>query len=758
MVASEPRKTESGHAFLLRTGAAGLYWRRGEVLYVWSREAPPAAPGSVVRVIGFLGRPRDPGNPGEFNFPLYLATRGVRYTVSAKAVTSAEAMEGAVGRLAVGRSAAGRFAAVCRRARDALMARVAASLPPEQTALFAGLVFGDTSRIPEDVVRDFRRSGVFHILAVSGSNVAFVAGGFWMVARFLLRLVGWHGRRADRIIWPATAAVLPAYAIMAGLDPSVLRATLMAEAGLVYLWLGRRREVSGPLCLAALVMLSRRPLAILDVGFQLSYAATVGILTTYPLLWRAAGPRLDRLSLPRHLRAPLTTALQVALVSLAAQAAVTPILAGHFGEVSVIGLAANALIVPCSGLALATGLAAGLAGLGGAPGGVVAAPLFLVTSLLLRVTTGSARFLAGAPLASVITGVPSPAFVAAYYLGLAWVVRGARAGRGRARLLRLVVLVLVLSAGGLAVKAWPAPPVVEVTFLDVGQGDAAHILLPEGRSILVDGGPAGAGRRVVAPYLRHRGVSRLDIIFASHLHDDHIGGLVELLADPAFTVGELVVARGALTGERTPLAAALLEAAARRGLTVREVSAGVRLLCGGGLVSLAVLAPPAPGSVGPGADPAEHPGVGATRSSRENNASLVLRLTFDRAAFLLSGDIEREGEQALLAAAAPLESTVLKVTHHGSGYGTGAAFLGAVSPAFAVISVGVNSFGHPSPETEARLDAFGVTCFSTRDDGAVTFRVGASRIAAKTFRSRRHLSGGLDGAGPEPRNRAEPGD
>lgn len=754
-VASEPRPTGTGYSFFLRATEAGRYWRAGETVYVKVRRPeatgplgtvagpaePPVDPGDWVLAQGFLERPRPPGNPGEFDFGRYLATFGVRYTLAAR---GEPAPLGPAGTFLTG------LAALCRGARDRLTGSLAAGLPPDRASLLGGLLFGDTSRLPEEIARDFRRSGVFHILAVSGSNVAFVAGGFWFAARPLLSLAGRRGARAERVLRPATALVLAAYAVMAGLGPSVSRATLMAEAGLAYLWLGRRRDVTGPLCLAALLMLSRRPLLILDVGFQLSFAATLGLLFVYPPLRdkvKGMGPLFD-----------------AALVSVAAQSAVVPILAWHFGEVSLAGLLANAVVVPLSGLAVTTGLAAGILGLAGLPGRVASVPVFAATSLLLKGTTAAAHLFSRVPAASVIVGSPPPWIAAAYYLALAWVVAGAREGRATRRLTVVALGGLMLAAGALAGRAVsPAAPRVssaEVTFLDVGQGDAIFVSLPGGRSLLIDGGPAGAGERVLGPFLRHRGEGRLDAVVVSHFHDDHLGGLSELLADPSIGVGEVVLASGHPTGEElSPSASAFFASVAARKIPVRTVAAGDGLKLRSGAIVLAVLGPSRP-AVG-----ADTPGLSPT--SRENNSSLVLRVTVGPAAFLLPGDLERDGEEALLAGGAfgvgrnGLPCAVLKVAHHGSPYATGASFLAAVRPAVAVISVGPNSFGHPSPDTEARLRQAGATIFRTDADGAVIFRVTGQTLTGRGFGSGRRvrlaLAGGREEQGESRRAENQPG-
>lgn len=758
-VVSDPRPTETGYRFFLRARAAGRYWRKGEMLYVGvldaagdaaasaeaageapgeapgtdvPGEAPPVAAGDLVRVTGFLSRPRPPGNPGEFDFPRYLATRGARYSMTVQG-----------GPLLEGRPRTGGLASLCRQARDGLLRAMDEALPPEQASLLGGLLFGDTSRLPEDTARDFRRSGVYHILAVSGSNVAFIAGGFWMVGRPLLRLTGMSGSAAERRLWPATAVVLVAYAVMSGLGASVTRATVMAEAGLVYLWLGRRRDVWGPICLAVLVMTARQPLIILDVGFQLSFAATLGILGLYPPLSRWAErswlPGLLA-RLPGRFGGPVTVVARAALVSLAAQAAVSPVLITHFGEFSLAGLLANIVVVPLSGAAVTLGLAAAIAALLGPVGHLVAGPLFGVTSIILRATAGVAHLLAGVPFASVIVGSPPLWFSVVYYASGLWILRGTATGRAWRRLLLVLLMAATFLVGGLtagAVAAAGGWEAAEVTFLDVGQGDAVFIRLPDGYTILVDGGPAGAGDRILCPYLRHQGIARVDTVIVSHIHDDHVGGLAELLADRGLAVGEVVLARGA--GQSSP-AAAFLEAAALRRIPVREVAAGDRLAAPDGRVWVEVLWPWA-------ADPISRasPATDDETSARENDRSLVLRLQAGGVTILLPGDLESTGEKTLLAGRQPplsqsdLGSLVLKVAHHGSAYATGPAFLSSVRPALAVVSVGRNVFGHPSPETLARLAASGAAILTTKTDGAVTLTLRGGRAGVTSFRSGRNL-------------------
>jgi competence protein ComEC len=285
---------------------------------------------------------------------------------------------------------------------------------------------------------------------------------------------------------------------------------------------------------------------------------------------------------------------------------------------------------------------------------------------------------------------------------------------------------LLIWVTGASLWPWvkPGERILRVTFLDVGQGDAALVELPDGRRLLIDGGGGGGprldvGERVVAPFLWNRAIRVLDVVALSHADPDHAGGLGAILRH--FTVKEFWG-----NGVWDAGGGELLRLLDQRGLLRRELRRGDRIWLGP--VPVTVLHPPAEllrGSL-----------RGA--ASDENNNSLVLRLDWGLASILFTGDLEQEGEASLLGSAEPLRHLVLKVGHHGSRYSTTERFLAAGQPNVAVISVGArNPFRHPAPEVLSRLEAAGIRTFRTDRDGAVLLESDGQHLSLTGWASRR---------------------
>ncbi len=450
---------------------------------------PSLAAGQRISVEARLDRPVGFRNPGTFDYAGRLLRHGITVVgaVRAERITTLD----------------DRDPAWPTRVKRQAVAAMRATLPPTSAALLAGLLLGERTELPPDVDAAFRRAGVYHVLAVSGFNVALVATTVWA----LLALA----RAPRRVAALGALLVVVGFAAVVGPQPSVLRATLMAVLVLLALLLERDAAVLNSLALAAIVILALRPIDLHDPGFQLSFAATAGIVLA---------------PLPRS---RLAAALAV---SAAAQLAVLPIGLAHFNQLSTIAVLANLAVVPLAGVATVLGLFAIAAGLASA---TLAGWLFVAAWPVLLLLRGAVAAAAALPGAVLHVPAPGPAaivaYVAALALGLiAWRVRGTRLRLARRGAVVAVALLVASALGTLWPALRPADGRLRLTVLDVGQGDAIVVEGPDGRTLLVDAGAGGpyrldAGERVVAPFLWNRGVLRLAAVVVTHADADHAGGM-----------------------------------------------------------------------------------------------------------------------------------------------------------------------------------------------------------------------------------------
>ncbi len=685
--------------------------------------------GQKVSLQGVLYEPGERRNPGGFDYRAFLETRGVAATFygSANGVTHL--------------GIAAELSPLRRAALDIkakMSAVLEAYLPEREGRLLAGMLFGERRALDEDTEKHFARSGVSHLLAVSGLHVGMVAAVLWSLWK--------KARVTGAAAFFLTLFFLFAYVYITGLKPATLRAFIMIAMAMGAVYLGRRRDLFTALAAAAFITLVYNPLLLFNAGFQFSYAATASIiLFASPLRQRiivffdraaslfGALPANGGKELPQaemtadaDTVATLTEALSpvlstlrgklssLAAVTLAAQAGVLPLTAYYFGEISFVALLANILVLPLMPLIIFTGLTAAVLGLVIPP---VAALLLLAGYPLLFYTLFVTEFVGGLPYAFMSVYPPRLHWLGYYYL---FFFSAALWGR---KLLHLVSIrrdrlsFYFLTAVLLLALFFTWPGVfegsggnLEVVFLDVGQGDAIYIRTPHGGNILLDGGgrPAylgevdGPGRSVVLPYLEFRRVKKLDMVIVSHPHEDHYGGLLAVLEEiPA----DMLVTSADESSARHYLE--LLNLAERKGIPRKIVEKGDRLFLGPSLEAV-VLNPPANLYQGTGSD--------------SNNNSLVLDMGYGEVRFLFTGDIEASAVERLLREGLLPRSDILKVPHHGGYLEAMPSFLETVEPQAAVITVGTNPFGHPHPYTLEALQEKGVKIYRTDWHGAVTVR------------------------------------
>ena len=573
------------------------------------------------------------------------------------------------------------------RTRLWIHAVIGRHLPPISGALLEGLLIGERRQLPPTLLADFRQAGVYHVLAISGFNVALVAGSAFL----LLRLA--------RVPTPLAAGLalltLVAFAAVVGGQPSVLRATVMGGLFLAAGLLGRESRVWNSLAAALLVLLVLDPASLAEPGLQLSFAATAGLLHLGPWLRARLAPWCP---------APLASALAV---STGAQLGVTPVMLLHFGQLSPLGVGANLIVVPLAAL-LTTGgvLTLAVATLSEA----LAHPLFQSLWLLLVLLRLAVRAAAALPGAIVYVAPPPGAAVAATGLALCvlpWV---------RSRWAAAGVATLLIGAAAVAIAAaWP-DGLVRVVILDVGQGEAILVQAPEGPALLVDTGGGGPGRgdrgeRVVVPALRRLGIRRLAALALTEGAPDHAGGLAGLLA--GMPVDQVWLATGS---QGQPW----LDPVVASGIPSTALARGDRRWIGSVLVTVLHPDPPPLVEVAEGVPPREEP--------------LLLRIDWGLFAVVLATGSGPRAEASALRAGQPLGATVLKVSGNGSRRGSLPDFLAAVEPRLAVIPVGArNPFGHPAPVVLTRLGAAGAMVYRTDRDGAVDIRSDGRRVWVRAW-------------------------
>lgn len=626
--------------------------------------------GSELTFTGRLTLPKGVRNPGGFDYRRYLAQKGV----SASVFVSDNSIS----------KGAGENASFFIKAGQAIRYRIVSvidkSLPRQQAGLLNGMLIGYREGLSQEVTDAFSNAGLTHIMAVSGANVVFLI----IPLAFLFKRL----RFGNKISGLLTMAFLLIFIFITGFEPSVLRAVVMASVILTARMLNRETDIYTTIAFAATLLLICSPYMLFNTGFQLSFAATLSIIMLYK--------NIKKLLSCRFIPSAVASILAA---TVAAQLGVLPITLACFNKVSLIAVLSNLLAVPL--LEFITILGMFMAVLGQIC--ILFSQLLgYINCVLLSAILYITKISSGLPFASIRTVTPSAPAIILYYIAL-WFLPWYRPLKNIR--IRPVYITAVLTISALAISAsFLIPGKLEVVFLDVGEGDSAFIKTCSGRNILLDGGgstdptaSSKTGESVIAPFLLDKGVTVLDAVIASHGHSDHIQGLQTVLEQ--FSVKSLIIPVVADEKEFGKL----LELAAEKRINVSRCEKGdiIKL---DGKTSFDVLSP--------------SPELEKDNTSL-NNTSLVLKLHYGAADILFTGDAQAEAEKEMLESGVDLDAEVVKIAHHGSSTSSGKDFIESIGAASAIISVGKNNFGHPSPVTLGLLKEENIRVFRTDERGAV---------------------------------------
>lgn len=673
------------------------------LLYIGEGHAPFAS-GDLVRFISRVSRPRNFGIPGEFDFERYLAFRKVYATAYSRSAAEVILIRAGV-------------AYPLQNFMDRLAADlgkcIGLLLPTEEGVVLRALLLGESGLLPQTTRDLYARTGVNHILSISGFHVGVIALFFFSLlfwaarcSQFLLLRV--NPRRSILIL---SLPVVFFYLFLTGGAPATVRSVVMISTYIIAVLLQRETDPIHSLMLAALVILAWSPAALFDISFQLSFLALWGILALTPLLmlpFSRIGPGIAR------------NLLLFLMVSVAATVATLIPVAGYFQKPTLTGLVANFFVIP-------------LLGYGGVVAGFSSLPFIHILPSVaggLLTFAGFLVYLSGKILSCLDT-IPLLPLWGSSRFDLLLLISFLASCTFLVQRKRVIACCLVGSAFFLlrVVPAESETGRLRLDFFSVGQGEASLLTLPDGRRMLIDGGGSyreggpDPGERLLAPAFRRRGIERLDYLVLTHSHPDHLNGLLFLARN--FPVGEFWES-GLHEGNSEYLA--LKKLLRERAVPVRRIDASSKPISLGGVL-IEPLSPPRPSAV-----------AGTASSGNLNEGSLVFRLRYGELSILFTGDIGEDTEELLTEKSAGLRCTILKVPHHGSRTSSSEIFLEATSPECALISAGYgNRFRLPASATLARLRRRAIPMYRTDLDGTVTVIFEGGSWSVATFRGDRHF-------------------
>ncbi len=622
-------------------------------------------------------------NPGDFDYKMYYKSKGIRKIISAGSASLLK------------KDSAGAFAKLLYLSKEKVRNTINEALPQDEAAILVGIITGDKADIDEDTRDAYMRTGLSHILSVSGLHVGFLM----LMLTYALMPFKLEKKLQGLIIF----SIITYYVLLIGAPLPSVRALLMLAVLLAGKAVGRNYDLLASVSFAGMLILMLKPLAVHDPGFMISFGAMYTIALLYP-------PFHSMLrGIPSAVRS--TTALSISV-----WLGLAPVLAYYFNYISVVSIIINIIAVPLSLVITIAGFAGVLVGIAFK---AAALYIFSIDYYLISLLTYIIKKASELPMAGFYIPSLPIYFYALYYVGICIWIGFIKSAYFRVYIRRFAAAYLLMAVTAISIYNLPSRE-LRLTFFDVGQGDSCCISTPGKKVVLVDGGGSSqngeyyydVGGKITLPALLHQGIWRIDTVIVSHLHDDHMEGLLKVIE--FYPIKNIILPKVSGSPENiSGNSGALLELCNRKGIKVYRLGKGNYLNLGGG-VRIDFLLP------------------GDEAKPDENENSLVGTLTYGDFQALLTGDIGEKTESELPAEV--IKSSVLKVPHHGSPRSTSEVFLEGVKPKISVISVGRNNFGHPSEDTLKRLRDSGSMVFRTDESGAVIVTTDGKSVKVRSVR------------------------
>lgn len=670
--------------------------------------------GDRLRLSARIRHPRNFNNPGGFDYRSYLALKGIRATASLK--------DG--GKIVkVGETTPNPFLKIVEKYRTQIRKFLTISLQSPTSEIAKALILGEKGEISKELREWFSTAGVAHILAISGLHIGIIALVSFFIINNLLKLSTRLMLSTDISKISAFMTLIPVitYCFIAGHGIATVRATIMVTTYLMAIIIGREEDLWNTLALAAFLILIFSPSSLFDISFQLSFTSVITILYLTPRFSTPLfQPPPDLLEPPPPWwKKNIKKITLFLMVTISAMIGTAPLVAYYFHRFSPWGFLTNLIIIPLIGfLIVPLGLFASLLLFICQP---LATFILHLIQPFIFLSVSIVEFFNQLPYADYRTTTPTLLEIVLFYLGVLLLVNIKKSKKIR-YLLALVAIAFICNQG-LWYYRNNLSPLLRITSIDVGQGEATLIQLPKGATMLIDGGgfydnSFDIGELVVAPLIWKKKIKHLDYLVLSHPHPDHLNGLVFIVKNfkvkEVWTNGEKVYTEPFEEFERTIAEKRIKKRIINRGYPEQKING----------VLIEFLHPP------------KAPWHDLTKGyhSKINNHSLVIRLTHQDISMLFTGDISQEAERELVNMVPNLKSNILKVPHHGSATSSSPEFLKQVQPQIAIFNVGFKNIFHlPSSKIIKRYQEQGCQIFRTDQDGAITIETDGSGIRIKTF-------------------------